>query len=322
MNPLEKIDYQLPSHLKTDIDATRDLIKKAKSNNTRRAYNSDWRQFAKWCSEKGLPALPTDPAVVCVYIKNLMVAGKKPATVQRALTAISRRHEEKGINSPTKHVSVRDAMKGFKNTIGTRQVQKKAASTSILYALIDHLPDTAKGLRDKTILLIGFAGALRRSEITALNVEDIEFISDGMTINIAKSKTDQTGEGRLIGIKYGKHPYCPVRTIQQWLKTTGIKTGAIFRSMTKGGQIKDKRLPDRNIADIIKDAAENAGFDRSEFSGHSLRRGFITTAKRVGTDEHNIMRHTRHKSIATMRRYIDSSDVMQDNPTAHIWDEV
>lgn len=309
---------QLPEKLQSKIERARERIKNARSQNTRKSYESDWKQFVKWCEENQLPFLPSDPAVIVLYIDELAERGRKVSTIQRHLTSISQKHKEKGFNTPTNDINVRLSIQSLKKELGTRPTQKQAATTNIIKKICDQLPDTLKGLRDRAILQVGMAGALRRSEIAALNVEDIEFNEEGITIFIPKSKTDQDGQGELIGIEYGEYPYCPVRTLQAWLKQSGIKSGAVFRRMDKAGRFLD-RITDKSIARIIKKAAGNAGFNEDDFSGHSLRRGFITVAKRNGADEFDIMQHTRHKSIATMRRYIDKSDVFKNNPTKGIW---
>jgi site-specific recombinase XerD len=308
----------LPAHLESKIQRARERRKHARAKNTRRSYESDWNNFVKWCRENQLPHLPSNPAVIVLYIDDLAEAGKKVSTIKRHISSISQKHLDSGFESPTRHNDVRLHVQAIENEIGTRPKQKQAATSTIVKRICDCLPDNLKGLRDRAILQVGFAGALRRSEIAALNVEDIEFHEEGMTIHLQKSKTDQTGEGALIGIEFGEYPYCPVRTLQAWLKQAGITTGSVFRRMNKAGRVLD-RISDKSIAQIVKKSAEKAGFDADEFSGHSLRRGFITTAKRFGFDEHDIMQHTRHQSISTMRRYIDKSDVFKNNPTKGLW---
>lgn len=294
-------------------------LEASKATNTRKAYLSDFKHFSDWCFSKGLQPIPATPDMVKDYIEEMADSGKfKAATIQRHISSISQAHEAAGLDSPTKTFLVRTTIKGIRNKLGTRQKQVQAATATIIKKFCDHLPDNLKGLRDRAILQVGFAGALRRSEIAALNVEDIEFHEEGFTIFIPKSKTDQSGDGSLIGIEYGEHPYCPVRTLRQWLEQSGIKSGAIFRRMDKAGRILE-RITDKSIERVVKNAAERAGFNKNDFAGHSLRRGFITTAKRNGMDEYDIMQHTRHQSIATMRRYIDKSDVFKNNPTKGIW---
>lgn len=311
-------NQELSLELQDEIEEARKLLQESKAENTRLAYEKDWKQFSAWCQAKGFPALPTDPAVIVLYVNHMYKEGKKVSTIQRHLTSISQKHEQQQYNSPTKDIHVRDAVKAVARKIGTKPKQKQAATVGIIKAICDQLPNDLRGMRDRAILLVGMAGALRRSEIAALNVEDIEFHEEGMTIFISQSKTDQKGEGELIGIELGVYPYCPVRALQQWLRKAKIKDGAVFRRIDKTGRVRT-RLTDKSIAMIVKKSAELAGFDETEFSGHSLRRGFITSAKRLGMDEHDIMKHTRHKSIQTMRRYIDKSDVFQKNPTKGLW---
>lgn len=317
-NEIISVGSQFPEKLQSKIDRARERIKNARSKNTRKSYESDWKQFVSWCNENQLPFLPSNPAVVVLYINELADKGRKVSTIQRHISSISQMHQEKGFNSPTRDHNVRLSVQALKKELGTRPKQKQAATANIIKKISDKIPDTLKGLRDRAILQVGMAGAFRRSEIAALNVEDIEFHDEGMTILLPQSKTDKEGKGELIGIEFGDYPYCPVRTLQMWLKQADIKSGAVFRRMDKAGRVLD-RITDKSIARIIKKAAGNAGFNEDDFSGHSLRRGLITTAKRLGMDEHNIMNHTRHQHVATMRRYIDKSDVFKNNPTKGIW---
>ncbi len=317
-NEIMITDSQLPATLQSKIERARERRKYARSQNTRRSYESDWKQFVKWCEANQVPYLPSNPAVVILYIDDLAEAKKKVSTINRHITSISQMHQEKGYESPTRHHDVRLHVHAIENELGTRPKQVQAATTKIIKKFCDHLPNNLKGLRDRAILQVGVAGALRRSEIAALNVEDIAFHEEGLTIFIPKSKSDQSKEGALIGIEFGKFPYCPVRTLQTWLKASGIKEGAIFPRMDKAGRILT-RITDKSIERVVKSAANGAGFNGDDFAGHSLRRGFITTAKRNGMDEFDIMQHTRHKSLQTMRRYIDKSDVFKNNPTKGIW---
>lgn len=318
-NEMIHINSSLPVTLQSKIERARERRKHARSQNTRKSYESDWKSFVSWCQDNDVPSLPSNPAVVILYIDDMAESNKKVSTIKRHITSISQKHQEKGFESPTKHNDVRLHVRAIENDIGTRQKQAQAATATIVKKFCDHLPNNLKGLRDRAILQIGLAGALRRSEIAAIKVEDIEFHEEGLTILIAKSKSDQSGKGTLIGIEYGQYPYCPVRTLQAWLKTSEIKNGHIFRSMNKAGKILDP-ITDKSIERIIKGAAKRSGFDDTAFSGHSLRRGFITDAKKNKMDEYDIMQHTRHKSIETMRRYIDKTDVFKNNPTKGLWD--
>lgn len=312
-------ESQLPVSLQSKIERARERRKSARSFNTRKSYESDWKQFVAWCEKNRVPSLPSNPAVVILYIDDMAEEKKKVTTIKRHITSISQMHQEKGFEPPTKHNDVRLHIQAIENELGTRPTQKQAATATIIKKFCDHLPDTLKGLRDRAILQVGFAGALRRSEISAINLEDIEFHDEGFTLFILKSKSDQSREGSLIGIKYGIHPYCPVRTLQQWIQQSGIRSGSLFRRMDKAGRILE-RISDKSIERIVKASAKRAGFNPDEFAGHSLRRGFITTAKRNGMDEFDIMQHTRHKSLTTMRRYIDKSDVFKNNPTNGLWE--
>ncbi|GIM44522.1 integrase [Collibacillus ludicampi] len=301
------------------IQKANEYTRKSKSDNTIKAYQSDWAHFTAWCEQYGQESLPASPETVMLYITTLADEGYKTSTINRRISSISKAHQSAGYKSPTRNEKVRELWNGIKRTHGTAQQAKKAAVIDDVRRMVDTLGDTTLDIRDRALLLIGFAGALRRSELVTLNVEDIQITDDGLTITIRKSKTDQEGEGRKIGIPYGScRETCPVRSYMKWVEVSGIKSGAVFRGVTKGGNVKDERLSDKGVARVVKRCAEAAGLDPAQYAGHSLRSGFATTAARAGASDRAIMRQTGHKSRVMVDRYIQEGSLFRDNAAAKI----
>ena len=295
------------------------FIGQAKAENTRRAYAADWQDFTGWCERHCYQSLPATPQIMVLYLTDLVTTGRKVSTLERRIAAISQAHQYAGQETPTQTAVVRELMKGIRREKGSRQHTVDAILIEDLRILIEHLPATLKGIRDRALLLIGFAGALRRSELVALDVEDIEVCREGLRVTMRRSKTDQEGEGRIIGIPYGARlATCPVRAYQEWQAASGISTGAIFRGIDKGGHLASDRLTDRSVAKIIQHLAHAAGLDTKSFSGHSLRAGHATTAARAGASERTIMRTTGHRSEKMVRRYIREGTLFQDSSAASL----
>ena len=295
------------------------FIGHAKADNTRRAYQADWKDFTGWCDRHGSIALPADPAIIALYLTDLVTAGRKVSTVERRIAAISQAHQYAGHATPTQTAIIRELMKGIRREKGTRPHAVDALLVEDLRILLDHLPTTLKGIRDRVLLLTGLAGALRRSELVALDVEDIAVCPEGLRVTLRRSKTDQDGAGRLIGIPYGSRlATCPVRAYQAWLTASGITAGSLFRGMDKGSHLISDRLTDRSVAKIIQRLAHTAGLDTKRFSGHSLRAGHATTAARAGVSERTIMRTTGHRSEKMVRRYIRDGTLFQDMSAASL----
>jgi integrase len=188
--------------------------------------------------------------------------------------------------------------------------------------MVEALPDSIKGLRDRALILLGFAGAFRRSELVGLDVEDLLQDERGLQIRLRRSKTDQEGQGRVVGIhRSSEPPLCAVRALTRWLDATGIETGPVFRPITKAGTVRDRRLSDHAVAVVIKRAAKLAGLDPSRYSGHSLRAGHVTQARLNGASAESLMRQSGHRSVAMLTRYIRVADVFRDNSSARLWQE-
>ena len=299
-------------------DRARDFVAHAKASNTLRAYRADWRDFEGWCSDHGVPSLPAEPETVALYLSDL--AGMaKAATLQRRLSAISQAHQAAGYESPTKSSKVRAVWAGIRRVMGTAQQGKAAATTVELRAMVGTLPASLLGKRDRALLLLGFAGAFRRSELVGLDVSDVIFNRDGAVVTLRRSKTDQEGQGMKKGIPYGSSAdTCPVRALREWLQAAAISGGPLFRSVNRHGQVQASRLSDKAVALVVKRAAKAASLDAATFAGHSLRAGLATAAAAAGVSERAIMAQTGHKSVNMVRRYIREGSLFRENAAAAV----
>ena len=279
----------------------------SKSTNTLRAYRSDFQDFEKFCSQYSFQSLPTDPKIVGLYLTQLSKISKF-STLKRRLASISVIHKIKGFHLDTKHPVIRENLIGIKRKIGNYQKGKKPILINDLYKVIDliELNKVNKYLlstRDKSILLIGFAGGFRRSELVSLKKSDLEFVSEGLKITLRKSKSDQYGEGLVKGIPYFKNKkYCPVLAVQDWLSSTDKQSKTLLFPYS-----------DKTIALIVKKYLGLIGLDSKEYSGHSLRSGFATSTAASGADERSIMAMTGHKSTEMVRRYIKEANLFKNN---------
>lgn len=291
----------------------------SRSDNTKRAYAGDWADFTTWCNDQHCESLPATAQTVALYITAQAQAGKKVATITRRLASISQAHQLAGYASPTQVEQVRTILKGIRRTHTTAQDQAAPITIDVLRLLVSVLPADLLGQRDRALLLLGFAGALRRSEIVALQVEDVTFSNAGAIIRLKRSKTDQEGAGLEKGIPYGENKHtCPVRALKAWLKATTIDSGPIFRPLDRWGNLKPERLSDRAVARVIQRTASAAGLDATHFSGHSLRAGLITTAAAAGISEGDIMAQSGHRSSRVMRGYIRRANLFKGNAAGKV----
>ena len=285
----------------------------SQSANTRRAYLADWQDFVDWTKLRGRTALPADPETVAFYLAELADAGKRPSTIDRRRSAISSAHKIQGFDSPTHSALVEEVLTGIRRELGQAQRGKAPAVTADIRAMVRSLGGDLHDVRDRAVILLGFAGAFRRSELAALTLDDIEECPEGLRVTIRRSKTDQEGKGRLIGIPRGEHPdTCPVRAYKNWLHAAGITTGVVFRGISRHGKLLGS-LSDRGVARAVKHAAELAGLDPAHYSGHSLRAGLATSAASAGAYDRDIMQQTGHKRVDTLYRYIRKGNLFQDN---------
>ena len=271
------------------------------------------RHFCAWCEVHALCPLPATAETVASYIAEC--AGRlKVGSIQRRLNAITEAHKAVTQESPTHSPIVANTMKGIRRTKGTAAAQKAPALTADIRAMVDAAGAGLIGLRDRALTLLGFAGAFRRSELVSLDVEDCAWGKDGLTVTLRRSKTDQTGAGRKIGIPYGSNPEtCPVRSLQAWIEQAGVTAGPLFRPLNRHGQIQAGRLSGIDVARVVKKLADRAGLDAAKYAGHSLRAGHATSAAIAGASERSIMNQTGHRSVQVLRRYIRDGNLFREN---------
>jgi integrase len=297
-------------------DAARAYVAASRSDRTRDAYRSQWAAFERWAAALSLPSMPAEPETVALYLTARAQEGRKVATLAQALAAISQAHRMTGYASPRSGSVVREAFKGIRRTHGSASVQKAPVLIGQLRAMVGVLPDSLSGARDRALLLVGFAGAFRRSELVALTVADFAFSHEGVTVTLRRSKTDQEGQGCKVGLPFGSSAaMCPLRSLQAWLELAAIGEGAVFRSVDRHGNV-GAALSDRDVARIVKRTARAAGLDATSLAGHSLRAGLATAAAKAGRPAHTIMKQTRHKSVAMVVRYIRDAELFSDNAAA------
>ena len=293
-------------------------LQSSKAQNTVRAYKSDFNDFNLFCLKNGLKSLPTDPKIVSLYLTHLSTKEAKMSTLKRRLVSIGVIHKLKGHYLDTKHPSIIENIMGIKRRKGSIQKGKKPLLINNLKLIINAIDqqkkEDLKKIRDRSIILIGFSGGFRRNEIVSLDLDDLDFVEEGLKINLKRSKTDQFGEGSLKGLPYFDNPeYCPVISIRKWIEISKINSGPLFRRFTKGSRLSENRLTDQSVALIIKEYLELAGIDSKNYSGHSLRSGFATSAAESGAEERSIMAMTGHKSTEMVRRYIKDANLFKNN---------
>ena len=279
-------------------------LKSSKANNTLRAYKADFRDFALFCQQNGFSSMPSEPKILTLYLTHLSKSSKF-STLKRRLASISVIHKLNGHYLDTKHPIITENILGIKRVKGTYQKAKKPIlinDLKIIIKAIDEDKNKNNRVKNKALLLIGFAGGFRRSELVAIDIDDVEFVPEGVKIFVKKSKTDQSGEGMTKGIPYFSSPsYCPVVSLKNWIEEGKIITGKIFD------------MSDKNVALIIKKYAEIAGLDKKKYSGHSLRSGFATSTAELGAEERSIMAMTGHKTTQMVRRYIKEANIFKNN---------
>ena len=306
----------------TDIKALQEEtllnLQSSKANNTVRAYKSDFNDFGIFCARNGFKSLPSNPKIVSLYLTHLSTKEAKMSTLKRRLVSIGVIHKLKGHYLDTKHPSIIENIMGIKRRKGSIQKAKKPILINSLKLIINAIDQQnkqeIKRFRDRTIILIGFSGGFRRNEIVSLNYDDLDFVPEGLKINIKRSKTDQFGEGFTKALPYfDSSQYCPVISLKNWLNISKITSGPIFRRFLKGSKLSENRLTDQTVAILIKEYLNLAGINSKNYSGHSLRSGFATSAAESGVEERNIMAMTGHKSTEMVRRYIKEANLFKNN---------
>ena len=306
----------------TDIKALQEEtlinLQSSKARNTVRAYKSDFSDFGLFCAQNGFKSLPSEPKVVSLYLTHLSTKDAKMSTLKRRLVSIGLIHKLKGHYLDTKHPAIIENIMGIKRRKGSIQKAKKPILIRSLKLIIDAIDQQnkqeIKKFRDRSIILIGFSGGFRRNEIVSLDYDDLDFVPEGLKINIKRSKTDQFGEGFTKALPYfDSSQYCPVVSLKNLLDLSKIKTGPVFRRFIKGSKLSENRLTDQTVALLIKKYINLAGIDNKNYSGHSLRSGFATSAAESGAEERSIMAMTGHKSTEMVRRYIKEANLFKNN---------
>ena len=306
----------------TDIKALQEEtllnLQSSKANNTVRAYKSDFNDFGIFCALNGFKSLPSDPKIVSLYLTHLSTKDAKMSTLKRRIVSIGVIHKLKGHYLDTKHPAIIENIMGIKRRKGSIQKAKKPILIRSLKLIIDAIDQQnkqeIKKFRDRSIILIGFSGGFRRNEIVSLDYDDLDFVPEGLKINIKRSKTDQFGEGFTKALPYfDSSQYCPVVSLKNLLDLSKINSGPVFRRFVKGSKLSKNRLTDQTVALLIKKYLNLAGIDSKNFSGHSLRSGFATSAAESGVEERTIMAMTGHKSSEMVRRYIKEANLFKNN---------
>jgi site-specific recombinase XerD len=306
----------------TDIKALQEEtilnLQSSKANNTVRAYKSDFDDFSLFCVQNGFKSLPSEPKIVSLYLTHLSTRDIKMSTLKRRLVSIGVIHKLKGYYLDTKHPSIIENVMGIKRRKGSIQKGKKPLLINSLKQIINVIDEDKtndiKTIRDRSIILIGFSGGFRRNELVSLDYDDLDFVPEGLKITLKRSKTDQFGEGTLKGLPYFESSqYCPVLSIKKWIKISNINSGPLFRRFSKGSKLTDNRLTDQTVALLIKKYLNLVGIDSKNYSGHSLRSGFATSAAESGVEERSIMAMTGHKSTEMVRRYIKEANLFKNN---------
>ena len=328
-NPFSMIQIKpkVKSELQIDIKKLQEEtllnLQNSKAINTVRAYKSDFKDFTLFCAKNGFKSLPSEPKIVSLYLTNLSANEAKMSTLKRRLVSIGVIHKLKGHYLDTKHPIIIENLMGIKRVKGSIQKGKKPILINHLKSIINVIDqqeiNEIKKSRDKTIVLVGFGGGFRRTELISIDHEDLEFVSEGVKIMLKRSKTDQFGEGMVKGLPYfSNEVYCPVINLKKWLELSKIKSGPIFRRFFKGSVLTNNRLTDQSVVLFIKDYLNLAGIENKNYSGHSLRSGFATVAAESGADERSIMAMTGHKTTQMVRRYIREANIFKNNALSKI----
>jgi integrase len=284
------------------------------ADNTKEAYRHEWVRFESWCASKRLIALPATPPMLVLYLAEKASQGRRPKGLSVAVAAIRWKHlDEKGGNleiSPTDHPMVRKELKRIRRRYGTRSVQKTPVTVDDLRQMVELIPETLVGRRNRAILLLGFSGAFRRSELAAMRFEDVTYVPEGMTVLIPRAKNDQEGEGFVKPIPFGNGPTCPVRALKDWMAASGIRAGILFTNVDRWNNQhvpKSGMMSGESITAIVKKYIRAIGLDAKMYAGHSLRSGMITAAAEAGRSTEEIMETSGHKDPKSVSGYIRSA---------------
>jgi site-specific recombinase XerD len=303
----------LSSDLVPLLEQAARYVHASKATSTRRAYRADWAHFEQWCTAHAFTALPAAPETLSLYVTSLASEQYRCSTIQRRLAAISQAHQVAGQPTPTHDPKVRTIMQGIRRALGTAQTGKTPVMIEDLRSMLEALEPNLLEQRDRALLLVGFAGGFRRSELVSLDVHDIEFKREGLVVTLRRSKTDQEGAGRRIGIPFGRGDTCPVAALQDWLTASRITEGPVFRAVNRHEQVSTTRLTDQSVARVVKRSVKRIGLDPRVYAGHSLRSGLATSAAVAGVAEHKIQQQTGHRDLKMLRRYVREGDLFRGN---------
>ena len=300
-----------------EIAAARGYRAQAKAANTLRAYASDWCQFEGWCDERGLEPLPARPEAVATYLAALALTGKADSTIGRHLAAIGWKHRQDGLVAPTardRRMVIADTLAGIRREQRARPSGRKAAisATQLNAMLVQAEGEGSRSIRDRAILALGMAAALRRSELVALELRDLKWVDEGLRLTVRVSKTDQDGEGQVIAVPSGRK-LKPVERLKAWLAVRGSGAGPLFTQIDPQGRRTDLAMSDRSIARLIQKYAARAGLDPEAVAGHSLRAGFLTEASRSGATLAKMQEVSRHKKVEVLLNYVRSAELFEDH---------
>ncbi len=298
------------------VDRARGYAADGRARSTRKAYLTDFATFEAWCTQHARVPMAASPVDVAVYLTALADQGRKPSTIERALTGIAHAHRSRGFEWPRAHPAISAVMEGIRRRAHVAPAQKTPVGEGELAALVKTFGTDAAGVRDRALVTLGWFGAFRRSELVALDVADVARAAEGVVLSVRRSKGDQQGRGATKGIAHASRvDLCAVRALDAWLTLAGIVEGPLFRAVGRYGHVRGERLSDRGVARIVKRAATRAGLDPTKLAGHSLRSGFATAAAKRGKSLDAIMRQTLHKSESVARGYIRHAQVFDDNAT-------
>lgn len=317
-------DFSRNSQSEGLSDKSMNSLSVTKANHTIDAYESDWNDFCDWCRYHHQTSYPAKPETIVNYINDLADYAKA-STIRRRISAISENYNASGdhVENPCRAWIVKEALIGLTRLKGTVQKGKTPIYWEEIEEMIHRMDlSSLQALRDRAILLLGFMGAFRRSELAGLDVEDIRKYPQGIVVTIRHSKTDQTSAGQQIGIPYLSHSSMDcIHALQEWLTAAGITSGPLFRSFLKNGKVSSRRLSDKSINLIVKKYAASIGLNPEMYGAHSLRHGFATYAALQGVEERLIMKQTRHRSVEMVRRYINEADLFTNNPIDKIFNQ-
>ena len=316
LSALASVSPLLPALFEAEIEAARGYAAASRAASTRRAYASDWTIFAAWCDARDLVSLPARPEAVALFLSAEADTGTKPSTIGRRLAAIGYMHRTRGLDPPQECVggqAIRDVLAGIRRTHGVRKERKRAADADVLRDMLHGIEGySPRAVRDRALLAIGMAGAFRRSELVALQLDEVAMVPEGIRILIGRSKTDQEGAGVEIAIPEGSR-IRPKQLLLAWVALAGFVEGPVFRKLTPQGRITAKPMSDRGVALVVKARAAAAGYDPEQVAGHSLRAGFLTEAARRGANIFKMREQSRHKSLEVLSDYVRNHELFTDH---------